>query len=398
MKRILLLLAVLLPASEMQAQISAPNPTIQSLCDKYMHWNDSIYVPVIPAELQDYSFSGIEFPNHKSALRYSISTPSKYKEFNPKKDDINNIAIRRFQANNGSCGYELYVLHANGVPCDMNEFNIRINSENIVCETNERFSFFNLAGNSTDFADGTLPMSGQITISHRESGLSTTIPYELIWQNQVIHPSETTAYFVDDFASNIFDKMYIVVNLAHGYMYMMKGPVTIDVSGKDGADGSDGADGRNGHGAFTLFGVNFQATAGKPGEDGCNGENGGNGGNVLVTYNVTENNAIYVKWGGGKAGKGGKGGEGGAHGPGCGLYGKAANGRDGVDGRPGLNGSGLLYYSPLPNVIKNSGSSIETHFPYIVVDISQKEKSGKMQHKPNSKKKSTDTAENAVEF
>lgn len=370
-KKFATLVAGLLGLVVLNAQITAPNEKIQKLCDHHLMNVGGEYLPIIPDSLFDRSFNSLEFPNHGDKITSSIPIPNKYKPFNVKKDNIANIAIKSFKLENGANGYEFFVLHSDGYPCDMNEFNVRIEAENIECETYGNYNIFKILGNSIDYADGTYPMEGNISIKHRASGQSIDIPFSLSWFDLVSFPSGTTAFLVDDVQSNVFKHSFLVTNLKSRNLWMLKAPIVIDVSGKDGADGRDGANGKNGHGEFItpIFKVRIPATAGKPGENGEDGENGNNGGNVLICHNISEAHAITAKYGGGAAGKGGKGGAGGKHGPGCGLYGYASNGIDGRDGIPGKKGSCYFHYITQQNVIKNANRVIIPCFPSIWVDM-----------------------------
>ena len=112
-----------------QHKIKPKNYDQAQLISKYvMYDEDSIPLPVIPKTLYDKSISSIYFFGVKDI---KVKETKRYKPFNPQKDDISNVVVSEHHTN-GICEYELIVLHDNGKKCDMNEFDVRIESNNLV--------------------------------------------------------------------------------------------------------------------------------------------------------------------------------------------------------------------------------------------------------------------------
>lgn len=380
-----------------QSLVEGTNAAQSALIARYAKLRDSLTVPVFPVKMVDYSIVGIEF---SGAVDKSITIPKKYKPFNPKKDNIGDVVVKKTDKGN----YELYVLHHNGTVCDMNEFNIRIEGENLNGVLKETVMEYSIPGTIWDYIDGTYPFDGSIVITHRESDLSTTLHYTFkLLDGTYFWRGLDGAFVFDALPSNTFDGYYSLMNLKNGHLYVMKGPVTLDASGRDGKNGRNGANGVNGVNQYSYTDKNgrvhtIYGTYGTPGYNGENGGNGEAGGNVFVFVGRgIPGKMLTVNYGGGTGGKGGRGGIGGAHGRGTALFGsRAANGRNGVDGQNGRVGSVQFHYLTTINNNKSGFYQQKSRwraFPAIQVDLSEKEKKGGAK-----KNKNPQPTDNSVEF
>lgn len=117
---------------------------------------------------------------------------------------------------------------------------------------------------------------------------------------------------------------------------VIRGALTIDLSGGDGGNGGAGGEGGGG-GSGTVA---CEGGSGGSGGHGATGGNGGHGGTLTVVCKGCDvqsmvNRQIFVRTFGGSAGRGGRAGNGGA----AGLSPQASNSKDGRPGGKGLPGT-----------------------------------------------------------
>lgn len=358
--------------------------------------------PAIPERLNDYGILSISFTGAKTG---NVSRPNgKYKRFDPKKDDINNVFIET--SGYSRTEYEIIVAHKNGKACDMNEFNVRFECENMISEEIDKYYKYSIKGNTFDYLDGTFPTDGDIVITHIESNLSTRIHYTLNYVKEGHNYSRhglSHNYLFEPIQSNVYSGYYVILDLTDKEFLIVQNKGCIDASGRDGRDGKNGAWGINGMNECTWTDKNGKThyspgTAGTRGADGENGEDGWPGGHSYVYVGPgCADGALTVKYQGGRGGKGGKGGIGGTHGKGSGLKGSAPNGSPGRDGRNGANGDVEFDYisegNLLINSLKNENTTLVSKAPYILID-----KTVKLKKTSRNKKSATRTDSNTVDF
>ncbi len=357
--------------------------------------------PQIPAIINDYGIYSITF----SGVKYEkVDRPRrKYKPFNPKKDDINNVYIE--VSGNGQTEYEIIVAHKNGRACDMNEFSVRFEGDNIQSEELTNYYKYSIKSNTMDYLDGSLPMEGDIVITHIESNLSTRIHYVLnTLPGDLLNRGKSHRYLFEPVRSNVFSSYFFIVDLDGKYFVVVKDKGCIDASGMNGRDGRDGYNGINGLNERTWTDKNGKShyskgTLGTAGGNGGDGENGQDGGKsyVYVGPNCPDK-VLTVRYSGGKGGRGGKGGIGGLHGKGSGKTGRAPNGYPGRNGANGTDGEVKFDYISKADILlssyTNGTTKIVSKAPYILVDktVKMKRKKGRLFMKRKSSQIQTDSS------
>ncbi len=370
-----------------QHKIKPKNYDQAQLISKYvMYDEDSIPLPVIPKTLYDKSISSIYFFGVKDI---KVKETKRYKPFNPQKDDISNVVVSEHHTN-GICEYELIVLHDNGKKCDMNEFDVRIESNNLVLrEGTGTNDYYDVNGTFEDYLQGKLSMGGNIVITHTKSNVSTKIHYSLIFKSSEKLPGKNGAYLFEPIYSSVYQNTYSFLDLENGDYSVVKGPFSLFTSGKDGKNGRDGSNGSTGMNEYDWTDKegkkhHTNGTCGTAGKDGQDGENGQDGGNSFVFVAPGANDSLTVYYSAGRGGKGGRGGWGGTHGKGSSCQGaKAMDGRWGRDGVSGKIGSVQFEDTKYENIMGlfNSSYQMKKQYCTIVINKSIKKKKNMKQPK-----------------
>ena len=378
-----------------QSKITPENYTLGKIINSYVTYDSGVARPVMPTTINDYSiwsitFSGVKFESFK--------TPKRYQRFNPKRDDINNVAISAYGDR-----YELTIVHKNGKACDMNEFSIRVEGDNLECTEGSMYSRYNVVGSIWDYLDGTLQMDGDIIITHIESGLSTKVHYELKIKDTERYGwnGRDGAFVYEDAASGSHPNNHVLLNLTNGDFYTITGKTKVDAKGNDGRNGRNGYNGLNGMNTWSYkkkdgTTVTVKGTCGTAGGNGEDGGNGDDGGNVFVMVGSNCGSTLTVTYGGGAAGRGGSAGIGGVHGNGSPCRGKAPDGIAGRNGVAGSSGSVQFHYTYTTDLIRNwyANATVKKFYPQIRVNKEVKKKSKSRDKRAKNKK----MTEGAVDF
>lgn len=381
MKKTVAYLFLLLAATNMlfaQNKVDPQNYHQESLIKSFVTYSGSEPLPVMPKLIVDKSIAAISFTGNKSI---KIKKTKRYEKFNPKKDDISDVVIRRSSMED-AVHYEIVVLHKNRKLCDMNEFSVRFDSDNMKYVPQKDYDKYEINGTFRDYLDNKSPKDGNIVITHLKSGLSTTIHYSLsVISNSYNAPGEDCAYLLEFLKSDMGKNYYYFLNLKSGDLYVVKEPFKLDTDGRKGRDGHNGQNGVNGTNEYDWTDKegkkhHSKGTCGSAGYNGENGENGQDGGNsfIFLERNCSDS-ALTVTYKGGTGGKGGSGGLGGTHGKGssCSGY-KALDGYRGSNGVDGKNGSVQFQSLTLDNLIEKKISENEPKrvYTYIIVNKSAK--------------------------
>ena len=382
-----------------QHKIAPANSAQAPLITRYVRYaEDSVPLPVIPKILYDKSIASMSFTGVK---QIKSKEPKHYTKFNPKKDDITDVVVRKHYGSDGY-EYEFTVVHHNGKECDMNEFSVRIEGDNLVYrEGTGLYDYYDVNGSIKDYLDGTLSKEGDIVITHIQSNTSTKIHYEFLFRSSMNLPGRDAAYLFEPVRSNVFENVYAILDLQSSDYAVVKGPFLLNTDGRDGKDGRNGYNGNNGLNERDWTDKNGKThhsngTCGTPGGNGGNGENGQDGGNSFVFVGPGTGTSLRVSYAGGKGGKGGRGGVGGKHGKGASCIGtKASDGYPGRDGSPGRIGSVQYEYAKYADIMGMFSNQYQMKKMYcsIVVNKSTKKKKSKDQPKDSGK-----YSEDAVEF
>lgn len=211
-----------------------------------------------------------------------------------------------------------------------------------------------------DFVTGAFPTTQEITVTHKQSGLTYRYKIDLTFPEEVAWHGLNKELVFMPYPDAIIPNIAILYNHTDQQVMFVHFPFTIYGNGIDGADGRRGYNGANGINQYswkdkegkthTTYG-----TCGSPGGNGEDGQDGTNGGqflivmdSALVAANGTQTVTTWIQAGSG--GKGGKGGEGGLHGRGSGCYGQARNGTDGRSGHNGKRGDFLYVVTNTSNL------------------------------------------------
>lgn len=260
-------------------------------------------------------------------------------KFNAKKDRLSSAIIDANQ--------RIQILNKKRQICDPSLFEFTIPEAGLHIAGNRIV----VDGFLPDFVAGLYPTTQEITVRHKQSGLTYRYKLNLTFPNEVAwHGLDKELVFMP-YPNAVIKDIAILYNHTDQQVMFVHFPFTIYGNGINGTNGRRGYNGANGINQYTWKDKNgnthtTRGTCGSAGGNGEDGQDGTDGGQFLIvmdsTLVATSGTQSVTTWiHAGKGGAGGKGGEGGLHGRGSGCYGQAANGTDGRSGHNGKRGDFL---------------------------------------------------------
>lgn len=269
-------------------------------------------------------------------------------KFNAKKDRLSSAIIDANQ--------RIQILNKKRQICDPSLFEFTMPEAGLHIAGNRIV----MDGFLPDFVAGLYPTTQEITVTHKQSGLTYRYQIKLTFHDEVAWHGLNKELVFMSYPNAVYPDIAILYNYTDQQVMFVQFPFTIYGNGIDGANGRRGYNGANGINQYSWTDKDgkthtTRGTCGSAGGNGEDGQDGTDGGqfliimdSTLVATSGTESVTAWIQ--AGKGGNGGKGGQGGLHGRGSGCYGQAANGSDGRHGHNGKRGDFLYVITNTSNL------------------------------------------------